>query len=85
MTQPSAVNKGLTMGIVILKSMHESKEKLAIVVHGTTDIASENESKGFGFSIPHLQLNDLPSVFDRLPDGPSEVKAISLPPPFPTS
>ena len=78
MTQAGAEGEGLAMGIVILKPVHESKEELTVDVHGAADIADEDESKGFGFPLLHLQLHDLSSVFDRLPDGSSEVEAISL-------
>lgn len=64
MTQSGAEGESLTNGIVILKSMHESKEKLTINVHGTADITDEDESKGFWFLLLHLQLQNLSSVFD---------------------
>ena len=85
MAQTGAEGEGLTMGIVILEPIHESEEELTIDVHGTTYVTKENESKGFWLPLLHLQLHDLAPVFDRLPDGSSEVKAISLPSSFPTS
>src|SRR3989337_1724522 len=84
MAQTGAEGERLTMRIVILKSMHESKEELTVDVHGTTYIAEEDESKGFWFPLLHLHLQDLPSVFDRLSNGSSEVKAISPPSFLPT-
>ena len=85
MTQPGAVNEGLTMGIVILKAIHEEKEELAVDVHGTAHITNEDESEGFRFRFLHPQLDELPSVFERLPDGSPEVKLIPVFPPLPSS
>ncbi len=47
MTQTGAKSKGLAKGIVILKSVHEKKEKLTIDIHGTAHIANDDESQGF--------------------------------------
>ena len=85
MAQTGAEGKRVTMRIVILKSMHESKEELTINVHGTTDIADQDQFEGFRLPLLHLQLHDFPSVFDRSPDGSSEVEAIPLSALFPSS
>ncbi len=44
MIQTGAKSKGLAKGIVILKSVHEKKEKLTIDIHGAAHIAEEDQS-----------------------------------------
>ena len=76
MTQPSAVNKGLTMGIVILKAIHEEKEKLAVNMHGAAHIANKDELERSGFRFLHPQFDQVPSIFEGLPKGSPEIKLI---------
>ena len=47
--QTGAEDEGFTMGIVILKAVHEKKKKLTVEIHGPADIAKKDDSKGFGF------------------------------------